>query len=198
MILCTGLRSSIIQELQQLHPEHVVLRIDKRTDTVYDFTEAAPDTRIVLAGGYLAGLAIHDDDTFNATMWANYLEPEAIITQALAELPEVRICVVGSMSGITGSFDNVYAKAKAKVHRLVERKLVKPPQQLVAVAPPIIADSGMTRRRHDYPDVLKQRPHCMARDVARVIAQLLLGPIETNNAVVQIAPTVTPGRIITC
>lgn len=61
-----------------------------------------------------------------------------------------RVCVMGSESAIAGSYDGTYAAAKHKLHRYVETKrLPFPGQQLVCVAPSIIADCGMTQRRAD-------------------------------------------------
>lgn len=64
--------------------------------------------------------------------------------------PTARVCVIGSESGFAWSFDGAYAAAKAAVHRYVETKrLPKPGQQLICLAPSIIADGGMTLRRDD-------------------------------------------------
>lgn len=61
-----------------------------------------------------------------------------------------RICVVGSESAFTGSFNQAYATAKAGLHSWVEtRRLDSPAQQLVCVSPGIVSDCGMTQRRTD-------------------------------------------------
>lgn len=174
-LLCTGIGSTIIQAVKDVRPDLRIARLGKRSDEVFDFTEAEPGLRIILAAGYLAGKsdAEHTDVTREETMSVNYLQPLNICEQALAEVPGVRICVIGSQSAVAGSYDTQYAMAKAMMHRWVNKQRVQPPQQLLAVAPPIIADSGMTRRRHDYPEVLKNRPHCMAAEVAQVIVRAL-------------------------
>ena len=201
MIICTGIGTTIMDAVKELRSEEQVFRIRKRSDEVYDFTDCPPDVRIILAGGYLAGKsdAEHTAESMDMTITANYLEPIQIIDQALDELPAARICVIGSQSAAAGSYDTQYAFAKARLHRFVMRRPGIHPQQVVAVAPPIIADSGMTRRRHDYPRVLRERPHCMAIDVARVIVNLLWErPVvlnETTGCVVPIHPTVLPGVV---
>lgn len=64
--------------------------------------------------------------------------------------PRARICVMGSESGFKGSFDPIYAAAKAGLHRYVETKRLKfPGQQLVAVAPTCILHTGMNERRNE-------------------------------------------------
>lgn len=68
-----------------------------------------------------------------------------------------RICVMGSESGYSGSYDETYSVAKQKLHRYVETKRLRyPGQQLVCVAPSIIGDAAMTLRREDT-DGLEQR-----------------------------------------
>jgi len=62
--------------------------------------------------------------------------------------PRARICVVGSESGFKWSFDGAYAASKAGLHRYVETKRLKhPDQQLVCVAPTCIEGSGMNLQR---------------------------------------------------
>ena len=76
----------------------------------------------------------------------------------LATNDKARICVIGSESGFSWSFDGAYAASKAALHRYVETKRLPYPkrQQLICVAPSIIGDSGMTRRREDMAN-LRQR-----------------------------------------
>lgn len=69
-----------------------------------------------------------------------------------------RICVIGSESAFSGSFDGTYAKAKVALHRYVEtRQLRTPHQQLVCIAPSIIGDAGMTLRRTDTHNLERRR-----------------------------------------
>lgn len=76
------------------------------------------------------------------------------IDKILGENPKARICVVGSESAFTGSYDGIYAEAKRLLHRYVETtQLRSPAQQLVCIAPTIIRDAGMTMRRKDLNDV---------------------------------------------
>lgn len=195
MILCTGIGTTILDAVKDLRPGEQIYKIGRRSNEVYDFTDAPPDCRIILAGGYLAGrnLEQHTPDSLRLTEEENFTKPMSIAQQALAELAAARVCVIGSMSAATGSYDQHYAVAKSMMHRWVLRQKTVAPQQLVVVAPPIIADSGMTRRRTDYPVVLKNRNHCYAIDVARVVVRLLWDEPprpDNNNRVVFVEPTV--------
>lgn len=76
----------------------------------------------------------------------------------IATNDKARICVIGSESGYSGSFDGAYAGAKAALHRYVEtKKLRTPHQQLICIAPSIIGDSGMTTRRTDTGNLAKRK-----------------------------------------
>lgn len=98
----------------------------------------------------------------------------------LATNDHARICVIGSESGYSWSFDGAYAAAKAAVHRYVETKRLRTPeQQLVCVAPGIIGDTGMTLRRQDKDNLARReaahpkRRFLTCSEVCRMIEFLL-------------------------
>ena len=98
----------------------------------------------------------------------------------IATNDEARICVIGSESGYSWSFDGAYAAAKAGLHRYVETKRLRTSrQQLVCVAPGIIGDAGMTLRRTDTPNLEQRRlAHPKQRwltslEVARLVHHVL-------------------------
>lgn len=153
MLGITGYRSAISKALIELLPEGE------------DVEHAAPDflpltcDRYFLASGYLAGRSletISDKDTVE-TWRANFYDIARLCDKIIARNARARICVIGSESGISGSFDGAYAGAKAALHQYVENKrLEHPGQQLVAIAPTIIWDSGMTQRRPDLDRVAER------------------------------------------
>lgn len=109
----------------------------------------AADRYLILVG-YLAGQAIgHMSVEQRSRTWeANFALQAETIDLILEKHTTARICVIGSDSGFTGSFDMAYAGAKAAMHLYIETKhLWAPGQQLVGIAPSIIMDSGMTQRR---------------------------------------------------
>lgn len=91
-----------------------------------------------------------------------------------------RICVMGSESAYSGSYDETYSVAKQLLHSYVEKKRLRyPSQQLVCVAPSIISDCNMTLRRTDT-DGLEQRRmdhpkrrYLQAVEVASMVRHLL-------------------------
>lgn len=119
-----------------------------------------------------------------ASLAVNFANVVRICEQVLAREPLAQIVVIGSESAYKDCYDQTYGLAKAAVHRYVEMRKVSRRQQLVAVAPTIIADSGMTRRRHDYPDVLEQRRTVTAAKVAKTVHWLLYEGRHITNCIV--------------
>lgn len=174
----TGYNTTIVQSLLSLIPTHETVRRIAPGETLGDAVKAE---RFVFAGGLLLGKAVNDyhDGDMETVMQANYYWPVTLCEQILAENPAARIVVLGSESGIKGSYDTVYAGAKAALHKYVETKKLKPDQQLVCVAPSIIEDSGMTQRRQDLDNLERRRREhpkgrfMKAEEVARLIHFLL-------------------------
>ena len=105
--------------------------------------------------------------------------------------PHARICIIGSESAYRGSYDETYAVAKMAVHQYVERKDLKPGQQLVAISPSIIADAGMTKRRRDTGNLKRRlaehpkRRFLLSKEVARMAHHLLYEQPYISGTVVR-------------
>lgn len=147
MIAIRGAKSAIAQELTKLLPRCESLAVVARED------EPPLDAgRYLFCAGLLQAKRIAEQDcnevgdSFLVNAGDVIRDCDRIITSN----PKARICIIGSESGFSWSFDGAYAAAKAAVHRYVETKrLTDARQQLVCVAPSIIGDAGMTLRRHD-------------------------------------------------
>lgn len=146
MIAVTGLGTTIVAELSRLLPDQECRRI-VAGDPVPRETD-----RFVFAAGILRSKMVAEQtaEEIAEALRVNVADHLRLCEAALAASERARICIVGSESGFKGSFDMAYTAAKAAMHRYVETRRVGPGQQLVAVAPAIISDSGMTRRRPDY------------------------------------------------
>lgn len=192
MFAVTGKRSTIVQALEALTGEEAV-----RIDRVAPGYMIPPADRFVLAAGvlYSKRLSEQTPEEIQTAWWVNFVDVVKILDAIFQTRWNARVCVVSSMSATAGSFDEGYAGAKAAVDMLVRTRRLIGTQQLVAVAPPIIADSGMTERRKDYPAVLNLRPHVYARDVAAAIHGLLWAPKHAapNNAVLPVVPSAAGG-----
>lgn len=124
----------------------------------------------LFCSGWLAGEDMQGitDGQAADTFRINFTDPVRAVDTILEMNPKAKIVIIGSLSGIKGSYDVTYAAAKAGVHLYVKtKKLVHPGQHLVCVAPGIIQDSGMTERRNDY-------EACMARGRDRRIGRWLM------------------------
>ena len=86
----------------------------------------------------------------------NLLSVVKICEVALQHNKKVKIIILGSESGIKGSFDIVYSLTKAAIHKYVEERKIKyPEQQLICLAPSNIIDSHMTIKRKDKINIQK-------------------------------------------
>lgn len=145
MIGIAGHNTTIATEFMALQPGETFMR-ERLGEMPLTFG------RYLICAGFLAGRdlrEISNDDAWRT--WAtNFLEPARFCDRLFAVNPEARVCLIGSESGEVGSYDMAYAGAKAALHLYVRTKrLTAPMQQLVAISPCIIRDSGMTERRSD-------------------------------------------------
>ncbi len=155
MIAISGLHTTIAAEFLRLTPQD---------EAVYHLARGSgvPNghgNRYLIAQGVLHGrsAAEHTFDTSEETWAANFMLIAALLDGVFKEDSAARVVVIGSESGFAGSYDTAYAGAKAALHLYVERKALKPHQQLVAISPGIIGDAGMTTRRADVGTLEKRR-----------------------------------------
>ncbi len=112
----------------------------------------------LLCAGVLYGKRINEISAckLSETMRVNFSDVAAFCDDVFEQNDRARVCVIGSASGVKGSYDMAYAGAKAALHLYVKTKRLRTAQQqLVCVAPTIIEDSGMTQRRMDLRSTLK-------------------------------------------
>jgi NAD(P)-dependent dehydrogenase (short-subunit alcohol dehydrogenase family) len=153
MIGITGKRSTITQEFLKL--------IDDNSRVVFGSIEDLPLDleQYLLCAGVLIGKTageIEDDEAIEMFR-VNFLGVARFCDKLFEVNSKARVCVIGSQSGYGGSHDIVYAGTKASLHLYVEtKKLQYQTQHLVCVAPTIIEDSGMTKRRSDLDETLRR------------------------------------------
>lgn len=176
MICIRGASSPLAAAVSELLPEGEQITVAGRGETI------TRGERHLFCQGILTPKPIvrQSKEEIARSFWVNAGE---IIRQCdiiFDKNPLARVCVVGSESGFAWSYDGAYAAAKAALHRYVEtKKLLSPVQQLVCVAPSIIADGGMTMRREDFDNLAeKARSHPKLRfltcaEVARLIHHVL-------------------------
>lgn len=175
-LIVTGYATSIVYELGELVPDDPFVRMGielARPDV--NLASMPRGERYLLAAGVLHQKPILEQtwSEMIESLSVNAINVIRICETILERQADARICVVGSESASRGSFDLTYAAGKAAVHAYVKARKTKPQQQLVCVSPTIIADSGMTSRRKDYPAVLEERETVTAIEVARVIHRVL-------------------------
>lgn len=198
MIAVTGASSAIARALRGMLPAGEIMAGIGRTVWRAD-SPGFPRTasRFLLCAGLLHGKAVREQrlEHVAETMAANLGDTIRLADAILNELPGVRVCILGSESGYRGSHDMAYAAAKAGLHAFVEQRRTGPQQQLVAVAPHIIADAGMTLRRRDIEATRRRAAQDSARgrwitaaEVAAVIRSLLYDDhfMWCNNTVIRL------------
>ncbi len=177
MMLMTGWRSHISEEVRIIAGKRNGEKFDK-LDTKAVQVNAE---RYLFCAGVMLGKA-PDKCTWSEEaelLDVNLMTVIHCCEKILSANHNARICIVGSESGIAGSKDRLYGASKAALHNYVETRRVGRWQQLVAVAPGIIADAGMTLRREDTGNLaLRLQAHPKGRflacqEVARLIYFLM-------------------------
>jgi NAD(P)-dependent dehydrogenase (short-subunit alcohol dehydrogenase family) len=147
VLIVTGYNSTIVQAIKKLVPKREpVVRASTKEDPPLDAE------RYLFAAGYLVGKKEEDQtaEEIDEAWHVNAYWPIHACDKIIEANARARICVIGSESGFHGSYDGVYANSKAALHNYISIKTLRmPQQQLVAISPGIIADSGMTYRRDD-------------------------------------------------
>jgi NAD(P)-dependent dehydrogenase (short-subunit alcohol dehydrogenase family) len=175
-IAIRGAGSRIVCELLPLLQSETIFRV-KRGEL------CPPDAlRYVFCQGALSEHSIGDQGYHQVghSFWVNGAEIIRECDRLFALNSRARICVVGSESAFSWSHDGAYAAAKAALTAYVETKRLRSAdQQLICIAPSVIADTAMTEARTDR-DRLEKRlaRHPKGRflravEVARLIHHVL-------------------------
>ena len=172
MLAVTGLNTTIVENVRLQRPSTEIVRIAE-LGANFDVCD-----HYLFAAGVLRKKQIEEQTyaEMYESMRVNLLDVISACEKVLKTNERARICVIGSESAYLGSHDQVYAVAKAGLHAYVRWRTVGGEQSLTCIAPPIIADSGMTRARHDYPEVLEKRRIVKAAQVAALVIDALYSP----------------------
>jgi NAD(P)-dependent dehydrogenase (short-subunit alcohol dehydrogenase family) len=187
VIAIRGTGSKIVRELIQRLPfEEKVFPIGRHEKAPLDAE------RYLFCQGSLNSRRLAErSDTDIANSWlANAGSVIRACDRILENNSGARICVIGSESGFSWSHDGAYAAAKAALHRYVETRPVGRNQQLICIAPWIIADCAMTMRRLDRDNLVKmmeQHPKgrfLRAEEIAQWVKFLLYDSTDYVTSIV--------------
>lgn len=177
MIAVRGYGSAIVKALRPLLPkDELFIEVSRHADMPIGAD------RYIFASGVIRPKAIRDqtDEELAETFIVNCAHVIQDCDRLIAENDKARICLIGSESGFQWSFDGAYAAAKAGLHRYVEvKRLRTPEQQLVCLAPTIIRDTAMTLSRNDLAAVDARGAACRkgrwltAAEMAKTVFHLL-------------------------
>ena len=170
-----GYRSQIAQEFDLLATTD-----EEAICGSFEFPELRA-SHYLICQGFISGKKITEQSSLELQdSWnVNYVDIVKFLDLLFQMNSEARVCVIGSASGQTGSYDMAYAGAKAALHLYIKTKKLSQWQQLVGIAPSIIENAGMTIRRSDRHNLdLRKEQHPKRRflqaiEVARLAHFLL-------------------------
>ncbi len=133
-------------------------------------------------------------DEINDQININLISVIKICEIALRYNKKVKIIILGSESGIKGSYDIVYGLMKSAVHKYVEERKIKfPKQQLVCIAPSTIIDTKMTLKRNDKKNIIKsikdnpKKRGLRAKEIANLIYNIFYSSTDyITNTVIRV------------
>ena len=165
-ILVTGGSSKIGKEFIKLLPKNIVINNPKRSE--WDLSKnkfnkkqlnlIKNSDKIVILHSKLSSKSHLKKSLKDITnqICINLTSIIRICEIALNTNPKARIIILGSESGLKGSYDIIYALTKSSIHKYVEERKIKyKNQQLLCLAPSTISDGKMTLKRKDKKNVKK-------------------------------------------
>ena len=165
-ILVTGGSSKIGKEFIKLLPKNIVINNPKRSE--WDLSKnkfnkkqlnlIKKSDKIVILHSKLSSKSHLKKSLKDITnqICINLTSIIRICEIALNTNPKARIIILGSESGLKGSYDIIYALTKSSIHKYVEERKIKyKNQQLLCLAPSTISDGKMTLKRKDKKNVKK-------------------------------------------
>ena len=165
-ILVTGGSSKIGKEFIKLLPKNIVINNPKRSE--WDLSKnkfnkkqlnlIKNSDKIVILHSKLSSKSHLKKSLKDITdqICVNLTSIIRICEIALSTNPKARIIILGSESGLKGSYDIIYALTKSSIHKYVEERKIKyKDQQLLCLAPSTISDGKMTLKRKDKKNVKK-------------------------------------------
>lgn len=176
MICIRGYSSPLAAAVAELLPASETLSIAGRGETI------TRGERHLFCQGVLTPKPITKQSKVEIanSLWVNAGEIIRQCDMIFENNDIARVCVIGSESGFSWSYDGAYAASKAALHRYVETKRLRTPeQQLICIAPSIISDGGMTARRADKDNLAtRETAHPKGRfltcaEVAKLIHHVL-------------------------
>ena len=148
--------------------------------------------RYLICSGVLHGKNLREISREEAveTVEVNFLDVAKACDIIIEANDYAKICIIGSASGEQGSYDMAYAGAKSAIHTYVKHKRLRTAHQhLVAVAPWIVSDAGMSIRRKDFGQLLQRGERRRmgrwptSQEVAQVMHFALNTPLMCNTVV---------------
>ena len=134
---------------------NTIPKLDFSSENIHDMIKEIIDkenaNNYIILSGFLQAKKITDQskEEITKSFFINSIGPTLFAESVLNKKPKARIILIGSESGIKGSFDLTYALSKSSLRMYVKQRRVGINQQLLLISPSTIEDLGMTERRND-------------------------------------------------
>lgn len=167
-ILITGSSSKISDELLKILPKNNKIKLlTKEIMDMSDLTGLKKNLKFFLNFDsiiFLHGKLIAKSHNLKTSkeildqININLLSIIEICEFVIRKKKKIKIIILGSESGIKGSYDKAYFLSKSALHHYIKEKKIKyHHQQIIGIAPSTIQDSKMTIKRKDKKNILKSK-----------------------------------------
>lgn len=167
-ILITGSSSKISEELLKILPKKSNIKLlSKNVMDMSNLTELKDNLNfflnfdtIIFLHGKLLGKE-HNDKTSEEILdqiKINLLSIIEICEFIIKKKKRIKIIILGSESGIKGSYDKAYFLSKSALHHYIKEKKIKySHQQIIGIAPSMIKDGNMTTKRKNKKEIISSK-----------------------------------------
>ena len=148
----------------------------------------------ILLSGYLQSSDLIKQTQENRinSFLINSIGPVLFSEYILQKNSKARIIIIGSESGIKGSYDLTYALAKSSLRMYIRQKRIGLNQQLLLLSPSTIKDLGMTTRRKDtnsleeYKTLHPKKRFLTSEELVEIICFLINSPKYLTNTEIEV------------
>jgi len=186
--------------------DYFVEQYGRSTKVKIDFTDEDIDKQIelllkqsnsdifILLSGHLQSSDLIKQTQENRinSFLINSIGPVLFSEYILKKKANARIIIIGSESGMKGSYDLTYALAKSSLRMYVRQKRIGINQQLLLLSPSTIEDLGMTTRRKDIHNLKEykighpKKSFLMSEELVEIICFLINSPKYLTNTEIEI------------
>lgn len=176
-IKCISIRENLEKILTKKIPEELI----------YNYSLGF--NKIIISSGLLLPKNTIEKsiEEIHSSYSVNLIMPVLLTELLLQKYSDINILLIGSESGIKGSYDTEYWLSKAALNSYVKERKVSINQKLNIICPSMIIDSPMTINRKDYSSIsTKNQPKekfLKSKDVIQLCESILNNNYICNSII---------------